>query len=166
VTGSEFEEDNNMRFKLAMIVAAFFVSVVAGSVQAAPPTNACSLLTPAQVSEVVGASVGAGAPLFPTNTKDCQWRTTGTGAKILVQIFLKDPQAFVYIKTPVPGVTKVAASGIGDDALYSSAGRTPSVLSVKKGDAVFNVHVLSSGLADDKVKAMEKTLALKVLAKL
>lgn len=154
----------NSKFGIAIIVVGFLAFTVgtARPACAAPPTNACSLLTPAQVSAAVGASVGAGTPLFPTDTKVCQWRTTSAQAKIRVQLFLKDARAFAYAKMPVQGITKVAAGGIGDDAVYS----TGPVLSVKKGDISFNVHVLSYGLPDEKAKAMEKALALDVLKKL
>jgi hypothetical protein len=157
-----------MNTKLPVILVALFAFAVATTpaAHAAPPTDACSLLSPAQVSEVAGTSVGAGTALLPTDTKDCQWRPTGAGAKIRVQLFLKDPQALAMAKTPVAGKIVVAASGIGEDAVYTSSQGTPSVLTVKKGNVVFSVHVLSYGLADDKVKTMEKTLALNVLAKL
>lgn len=155
------------RFKLVMLGAAFLLFIAsAGAASAAPPINACSLLTSAQVSDVLGTSVGAGTALFPTDTKDCQWRTTGTGSKISVQLFLKDARAFAYAKMAGSNKVIVPASGIGDDAVYTSSQGTPSVLSVKKGDVVFDVHVLSYGLSDDKVKTIEKQLALNVVAKL
>jgi hypothetical protein len=152
--------------KLTAVFGVLFVFFVGGAriALAAPPKNACSLLTTAQVSAVVGTSVGAGTPLLPTDTKACRWHADA--AKIQVQLFLKDAQAFAMAKMPFSGKTVVSASGIGDDAVYTSGGGTPAVLSVRKGDVSFNVHVLKYGLPDDKVKAMEKTLALDVLAKL
>lgn len=155
----------NPRLTVVRIVAVFLVFIGSvGVANAAPPPNACSLLTPAQVSEVFGTSVGAGSPLFPTDTKDCQWRATG--AKIRAQLFLKEEGAFARAKMAIPGKVVSSASGIGDEAVYTGSQGTPSVLSVKKGSVVFDVHVLSYGLQDDKVKAMEKTLALEILAKL
>lgn len=147
-------------------IAALVVACAGGAriTYAAPPTNACSLLTTAQVSAVVGASVGAGTPLFPTDTKACRWRSTE--AKLQVQLFLKDVRAFASAKMAFPGKVVTSASGIGDDAVYTSSQGTAAVLSVKKGSVSFNIHVLKYGLPDDKVKAMEKQLALDVLAKL
>lgn len=155
-----------MNSRVMLVAIAAVLVACAGSARityAAPPANACSLLTPAQVSAVVGAPVGAGTPFSPTNTKACRWLAIGAAVKIQVQLFLKDARTFAYTKMLTHGVV---ASGIGDDAIYSTAPRGPSILSVKKGDAVFDVHVLSYGLADDKVKTMERTLALNVLAKL
>ena len=153
-----------MKFKLTVMIAVFFGFAVASvrTTYGAPPTNACALLTTAQVSAVVGTSVSAGTPLFPTDKKVCRWH----GTKIQVQLFLKNAEAFASAKMAFPGKVVVSASGIGDDAVYTSGGRTPAVLSVRKGDVSFNLHVLSYGLPDDKVKAMEKALALDVLAKL
>lgn len=154
----------NSKSKLVLTISILAMLILASgrTAFAAPPTNACSLVTAAEVSAVVGTSVGSGTPLFPTDKKVCRWR----GAEIQVQLFLKDAQAFARAKMAFPGKIVVAAGGIGDDAVYTSGEGTPAVLSVKKGDVAFDVHVLKYGLPDDKVKAMEKTLALDVLAKL
>ena len=154
----------NGKLKLALAFFGLFGFFICGTrvASAAPPTNACSLLTAAQVSAIVGAPVGAGSPLIPSSPKECQWRATAAGSKIRVQLFLKDARAFALAKMPLQGIAKVAVSGIGDEAVYS----TGPVLSVKKGNVVFDVHVLSYGLPEDKAKAMEKSLALDVLAKL
>lgn len=154
----------NSRLKIVAIAALFIACAGGARITYAAPPSACSLLTPAQVSKVVGASVAAGTPLFPTDKKVCQWRSTE--AKIQVQLFLRDAQAFASAKMAFPGKVVVSASGIGDDAVYTSGGGTPAVLSVRKGTVSFNIHVLKYGLPDDKVKAMEKTLALDVLKKL
>lgn len=155
------------RFKFVAI-AAVFVSYVGGAriTNAAPPANACSLLTSAQVSDAVGTAVDAGTPLFASHPKDCQWRSTAARTNIRVQLFLKDAQALTYAKIPISGKIVTGASGVGDDAVYTTFQGTASVMTVKKGDVVFDVHVLSYGMPDDKVKAIEKTLALKILAKL
>lgn len=135
---------------------------------AAPPTDACSLLTPAQVGAALGVNVGAGKPL-PGNSKLCHWGAPVLMAKATtkkgVMLTLKDPMAFAYAKMPVGhGITKVPVSGIGDDAVYGTTPGYPTVLTVKKGDVVFVVHV--NGFPDDQIKAKEKALALDVLAKL
>lgn len=157
-----------MDLKCAMRISAGALLLFAmGSLrvaEAAPPIDACSLLTTAEVSAVVGASVGGGTPLFPTDTRVCHWRTTEF--KIQVQLFLKDAQAFAHAKMAFPGKVVVSTSGIGDDAVYTSGGGAPAVLSVKKGDVSFDVHVLKYRLSDEKIKAMEKHLASEVLARL
>lgn len=158
----------NSRIKCAAIAAVLIIACIGGAriTNAAPPTNACSLLTSAQVSDAVGTAVGEGTPLFAAHPKDCQWRATAARTNIRVQLFLKDAQALAYAKVPITGKVVVSAGSIGDDAVYTTFQGTASVLSVKKGDVVFDVHVLSYGMPDDKVKAIEKALALKILAKL
>jgi len=131
---------------------------------AAPP-DPCALLTQAQVSEVLGAAAGAGERLA---TSVCQWSTkaeAGAGSK-KVTLTLQNAQAFAAAKTPVPTgtITKTPVSGIGDDAVYGTTKGAATVLTVKKGDAVFVVRVF--GFPEDETKAKEKTLALDVLSKL
>jgi hypothetical protein len=135
----------------------------ARAVYAAPPTDACALLTPAQVSAALGASTGAGKSL---TSKLCQWGSPDAyGKKLGVILTLQNARAFTYAKMQVgDGITKVPVSGVGDDAVYGKTPGYATVLTVKKGDVVFTVHV--SGFPDDQIKAKEKTLALDVLGKL
>jgi len=159
----------NWKARAAVVFVGFFAFAVCSVrfAYAASPTDACSLLTSAQVSTVLGISVGPGKPLSPTNTKLCSWGAPGLvgKAKKGVMITLQDPRAFVYAKMPAGnGITKVPASGIGDDAVYGTTPGYPTVLTVKKGNVVFVVHV--SGFPDDQIKAKEKTLAKEILAKL
>jgi hypothetical protein len=125
---------------------------------AAAPTDACSLLTPAQVSAVLGMAVGPGASLTP---KVCRWG----GREKAAIVTLQDPRAFVYAKMPAGnGIVKTPAGGIGDDAVYGTSPGAATVLTVKKGEAVFVVHV--TGFSEDEIKAKEKSLALDVIARL
>jgi hypothetical protein len=158
-----------MKFKLSLIVPTCLALVTLGATmaQAAPPTDACSLLTPAQVSAVLGVKVGAGTSLG--NSKLCHWGAASVMAKGTtkkgVMLTLQDPMAFTYAKMPVGhGIVKVPVSGIGDDAVYGTTPGYPTVLTVKKGNVVFVVHV--NGFPDDQIKAKEKTLAKDILAKL
>lgn len=150
-----------MKFKLSFMCIAL-ASVVLGSahpVFAAPPKDACSLLTPAQVGAALGMQVGAGKALM---AKVCIWR--GASGK-RVTLDLIDLRGFAAAKTPIGnGIIKTATRGIGDDAVYVSSRGMPITLTVKKGDSAFTLIVY--GFPDDQTKAKEKTLALDVLAKL
>jgi len=137
----------------------------------APPSDPCSLLTPAQVSAVLGVQVGPGKRLATTL---CDWRAAaqpGMKAKS-VMITLLNAGGFAATKTQlnVQGITKVPVSGIGDEAVYGTTSGLGSTLSVKKGDFYFVVHV--NGFPFDKAKgadeteAKEKTLAQQILSKL
>ena len=96
----------------------------------------------------------------------CRWSATDEkGPKKSAMLVLQNEQAFAPAKAPVGnGITKVPASGIGDDAVYGTSPDVPTILTVKKGDLTFVIHV--SGVPDDQLKTKEKTLALDVLSKL
>ena len=137
----------------------------------APPSDPCSLLTPEQVSAVLGAQVGPGKRIAPTL---CGWRPAGqpAGKAKSVMITLLDARGFAATKMQlnVKGITKVPVSGVGDEAVYGTTSGLGSTLSVKKGDFYFVVHV--NGFPFDKAKgadeteAKEKTLALQILSKM
>ena len=127
------------------------------SASAAAPNNPCALLTPAQVSGVVGITVPAGQPI---STTGCSWSATG----IMTTLVLHDGAAFATMKTPLPNITRTPVTGLGDDAFYSTVG-TLTTLTVKKGAVAFVVRLY--GVKDMNTQtAMEKSLALDVLANL
>jgi hypothetical protein len=137
----------------------------------APPSDPCSLLTPAQVSAVLDAQVGAGKRVAPTL---CDWRALGQpmGMKAKsVMITLLDARGFAATKMQlnVKGITKVPVSGVGDEAVYGTTAGLGSTLSVKKGDIYFVVRVngfpFDKAKGADEVEAKEKTLALQILSK-
>ena len=74
-------------------------------------------------------------------------------------------RAFAYAKMPVGhGITKIRASGIGDEAIWGRTAGYATVLTVKKGSLAFGVHFY--GFPNDQIEAKEKTLALEILPKL
>jgi hypothetical protein len=137
---------------------------------AATASDPCSLVTQAQVSAVLGASVEAPQHEEPTL---CQWSTSGqpnTANAKKVVIIISRERAFGFAKSPISSSEKaIPASGIGDDAVYSVAAGVPpgpnTSLFVKKGSSYFVVHVY--GIPDQtKVMAMEKTLATEACSNL
>ena len=168
-----------MNSKLLIILAALIALAVGGTpaAYAAPPTDACSLLTPAQVSEALGIAVVAKA----VDQSICQWSQNGNelgGKGVLLTILgpigtLTPIQQFDAIKTPLPvkGITKTPVSGLGDDAVYGQTGASAPELTVKKGNSVFQIKVYGLPMKEiktkvDEIKAQEKSLAQEVLAKL
>lgn len=128
-------------------------------------TDPCSLLTPAQVSAVLGVNVGAGNSLAPTV---CDWTLPNRSPAVAgkrVTVTLQKPLAFAFAKMPAnsPGITKTPVSGIGDDAVYGTAGGA-ATLTVKKGEVVFVVHVY--GFPMDQLEDKEKILAKEIVSKL
>jgi hypothetical protein len=138
------------------------LAVMARAAVAQAPKDPCTLLTPSQVAGALGVKdVAAGVPIGKTG---CQWVSQDKALHAFVTLSFWDPAGFPAMKAPLPNVTKTPASGIGDDALYSTVG-TFTTLSVKKGGAVFLVKAYGVP-GQDKQEAVEKTLAGDVLAKL
>jgi hypothetical protein len=147
-----------------------FLATAIPTVKAAPPTDACSLLTQAQVSGALGISVAAGQHVFPNNPSTCGWGQEGPGGKrVVVSIYtqlgrLTPVDRFNSAKTPVQGITKTPVSGVGDDAVSVTTPGFGTGLIFKKGASAFDVRVY--GFPLEQLKAKEKTLALDVIAKL
>lgn len=164
----------------AFAITAFVRAVTAArSASAAPPTDACTLLTSAQVRAVVGVSVGPGSHMTPTYLKSCTWAPPGGPTKHLGNATLSLESADTYEtgKAMLEAITKsrntdgkkspitvTAAGAIGDDAFYSSVEKYTKLI-VKKGSVVFQVVIYSSAPIEKK-RAMEKALASQVLSKL
>ena len=88
---------------------------------------------------------------------------------MLVSLSLWDGSASGWgkIKMPLPGVTKTAVSGLGDDALFSTLGPAAKqfvTLSVKNGNTAYLFKVYGPTVTEQMT--MEKVLAGDVLSKL
>ena len=162
---------------LVAIIAAIFIvaAAAAPSATAAPPSDACPLLTPAEITAVVGVTVGAGAHMTPTYVKSCTWSPSGGATKDFTTLVLALEPAASYQSAKAMlqavagsqgkgGITMTTASGIGDDAIYSSVANYTKLI-VKKGDVVFQLVIYGS-FPIEKKRDMEKALASKVISKL
>jgi hypothetical protein len=160
---------------MAAIIGAILIIGASSSstslLRATPPGDSCSLLTEAQVSGVLGVSVGAGQHVGGASL--CGWSqpsdTSHTGKRVVLDLFgpmgsLTPADRFTTAKTPVKGITKTPVGGIGDDAYFITTPGIGTGLNVKKGSSVFQIRVY--GFSIDQVEAMEKTLAQDALAKL
>lgn len=152
-----------MKLKVTLIAAALIV-LSAGTARfayAAPPSDSCALVTPAQVSAVLGVTVGAGEHIIPSNTTLCGYG--GAGAQKRVVMAILKASMFAGERTPLKGIQEESASGIGDEAHYMTTPGFGTGLSVRKGDFAFKVRVY--GFPIEQVKAKEKALALNALTK-
>jgi hypothetical protein len=70
-------------------------------------------------------------------------------------------RSFVAGKTPVKGVTMSVAEGVGDEAYFISMPPFGTALSVKKGDAYFQLRI--AGFPSGQVRTLERALALRLL---
>jgi hypothetical protein len=155
------------KISLGAVIAAIFIAGAATPpANAAPPDDACSLLTQAQVSVAVSVSVDAGA-YQGTYKKTCTWNAVSPATKSAkyVTLLLEGLDAYQAGKlAPVKTIVVTPISGIGDDAYYLAVG--PNVgLIVKKGNVAFKVAVYGDIPIENK-QAMEKTLAQQVVSKL
>jgi hypothetical protein len=129
-------------------------------------SDACSLLTTAQVSAALGTTVEAGKHVIESNPRVCGWAPAG-GPKIngkKVTLTIMTLQSFETGKKPVNGIEKSPLGGVGDDAIYITTPGFGTALNVKKGSSAFQLRV--GGFKPDEEKAIEKALAPQVLAKL
>ena len=155
------------KISLGAVIAAIFIAGAATPpANAAPPDDACSLLTQAQVSVAVSVSVGAGA-YQGTYKKTCTWNAVSPATKSAkyVTLLLEGLDAYQAGKlASVKTIVVTPISGIGDDAYYLAVG--PNVgLIVKKGNVAFKVAVYGDIPIENK-QAMEKTLAQQVVSNL
>lgn len=153
-----------MKFKLTLMAAALvlFSTGAERFAYAAPPADACALVTPAQVSTALGVTVKPGEYMVPSNKTICTFDSANQ--KKGVEVAIVKLTLFNNEKTPLHGVKEEQAKGIGDEAHYMTTPGFATGLSVRKGNFAFKVRTY--GFPDDQAKATEKTLALDVLAKL
>jgi hypothetical protein len=136
-------------------------------------TDACTMLTQAEVASAVGVPVAAGAHVTPTYVRTCTWNAAAGGSAIkAVTVFLESAADYDSGKQQITAAraaagangTSIQSVRVGDDAYYFVAGTQVGLLA-KKGSVAFKVAVYAT-LPVDKKEAMELTLAKAVLTKL
>lgn len=156
----------NWKWKIATFVAALSsLTLVGTNAAVAAPTDACSLLTPDQVTSVLGISAKPGHPV-PSDTTDCDWplaslaKMTAKDAKE-VEVKILDAESWAVIAPAAKAAPPL--KGVGDYADYLGDAYLMS-LYVQKGNVKLEVNV--HGFPLDQIKAKEKTLAQNILAKM
>lgn len=159
------------RARLGAVSAALFSLCAAAMPSAArADTDACKLLTAAQVGAAVGVPVGAGTHVTPTYVKTCTWTPSGNSSVKAVTLFLQTAAAYDGGKRMAEQMAAAGKGGavkhvsIGDGAYYFVAGTQVGLL-VKKGGVSFKATVYAT-LPVDKKEAMELKLAKAVLPRL
>jgi hypothetical protein len=139
------------------------VAAIAPSANAAPPGDACSLLTAAQVSAALGMSVGAGTYVAPTFKKTCSWNATtdGEGTLTLNLQGLEQYENGKKLASYGKSVTATPIGGVGDEAYYVGNDKLVGLI-VKKGNAAFKITVYAH-IPVEKQQAAEKVLALLIV---
>ena len=133
-------------------------------------TDACTLLTPAQVAAAVGGAVGDGTHVTATFVKTCTWTPSGKSRVVSVTLNVQTAafhdgakRQAIMAAAAVKG-NEVKPESVGDDAYYFITG-DQAALFVKKGAVSFKVAVYAKLPAGEK-EAMELKLARDVVAKL
>ena len=162
------------RFSLAAVIVAILIvgAVTAPSAGAAPATDACLLVTQAQLSAALGVAMAAGTHTTPEYVKTCTWSPSGGATKSLkfVTLDLQPGDGFDRAKAlmeqfkPKNAVIN-SVSGVGDEAYFTSFGGSINNLMVKKGSVAFKLAIYGD-TPPEKAMAVEKTLASQILSKL
>lgn len=155
--------------RLAALYAASLVAWAAAMPSTAhADTDACAVLTPAQVGAAAGVAVSAGTHVTPTYVRTCTWTAGGSSNVKAVTLYLQPAAAYDGGKQMaarmVAGGASVTPATVGDDGYYFVVGNQAGLL-VKKGEVSFKVTVYAT-LPLAQKEAMELTLAQEALAKL
>lgn len=146
---------------VACAFAAFVPSAQADS-------DACALLTQAQVTAAAGFAVEKGTHVTPTFLKTCTWTGPSSGGPQIVTLNLQTSAFFDGAKKQAAmmaaGGVAVKPAGVGDDSYYSIVGDQVA-LWVKKGGNAFKLAVYKKIPIDQK-EVVELALARQVVPKL
>jgi hypothetical protein len=123
--------------------------------------DACSLLTPAQVSAVIGVPVHAGTHVTPDFVRTCTWTPTGSSDIRAVTVNEQTSAFYDGAKQKASGAAaygfSMRAVSVGDDGFVVTAGQT-TTLWFKKGSAALKVDVYAKRPAD-ALQVLELALA-------
>ena len=149
------------------VACGLFAGVMSPS-SAKADTDACGLLTQAQVGAAAGFAVDKGTHVTPTFVKTCTWTGSNSSGAQIVTLNLQTATFFDGAKkqgammSAAGGAMKPA--GVGEDSFYSILGDQVA-LWVKKGGGAFKVAVYKKIPVDQK-EGIELALAKQVVPKL
>jgi hypothetical protein len=134
---------------------------------AAPVSDACEVLTPAEVSAALGVPIDPGRHVPASSKIMCGWAQTGLSGEPATKIVLNFTTPAYFQKEKLAGgnVVVTLASGIGDEAFYVTSEFGTSLF-VRKGDTVIGFSIRDKSLPKDQVMAKERDLGLKAAARL
>jgi hypothetical protein len=133
-------------------------------------TDACTVVTPAQVGAAVGGKVGDGTHVTPTFVKTCTWTPSDKSKVVSVTLNLQTAAFYDGAKRQATMAATVGKgnemkpASVGDEGYYFVTG-DQATLFVKKGATSFKVAVYAKLPIGEK-EAMEMKLAKEVAAKL
>jgi hypothetical protein len=125
------------------------------------PTDACSLLTSAQVGASLGITVGPGS--YPVSTKGmCRWTPPGPrgAAELALTVRIIAKTEFDMTKTTARLAKVTPVPGIGDEAYSLTGHNTPVTLFFRHGTFYVRMYVDGMGFHDNPTKSMSALTAL------
>ncbi len=134
---------------------------------AAPVTDACEVLTPAEIGAVLGVSIDPGKHIPASAKVMCGWTQTGQTGEIGTKLVLHFAQVpyFQKEKAASGNVTVTPVSGIGDEAFYVTSEFGTSLF-VRKGNTAIDFSIRDKSLPANDVMAKERALGLKAAERL
>jgi len=133
-------------------------------------TDACTLVTAAQVSAAIHVAVGAGTHVTPTFVKTCTWMPTASSNIKAVTVNVQTASYYdgakkmaIQTAAAMPGA-KVKPVSVGEDGYYLVEGEMV-MLFFKKGGASAKVAVYAK-MSSDEIEAMELAIAKQMAGKL
>jgi len=134
---------------------------------ASPVTDACDVLTPVEVSSVIGVPIAAGKHIPASSTVMCAWSENGASDESATKVVLNYATLpyFDKEKAATGNVLVTPASGVGDDAFFVTSDFGSSLF-VRKGNTAIGFSVRDRSLPADKVMAQERALGVKAAARL
>jgi hypothetical protein len=133
-------------------------------------TDACTLITPAQVGAAIHGTVGAGTHVTPTFVKTCTWTPVGSSSVRAVTVNLQTAAFYDRARqmasraAAASPTMKIQSVSVGDDGYYSVVGDM-ATLCFKKGSSSVKVAVYAKTSLDE-IEAMELTVARQVASML
>jgi len=129
---------------------------------------ACHLLTPAQLSALLGVEVGVGRQVVPGEEKSCAWRETGkeTGTPY-VEVELLTAEDYDRIRK-FADVSPTGETNVGEEAFFIRTAVNGFSLIVKIGRTYFSVHAKpfnrasQVGAYDEDCKSVERSIAREI----
>ena len=130
-----------------------------------PVTDACQVLTPAEISTVLAMPIDPGQHVLKTSTIMCGWAKTGVTSDSEVVLNFTTPDYFEKERDPHPRITMTPAPGIGDDAYYITS-QLGTSLFIKKGNTVIGFSIRDKTIPSAQLMEKERALGLKAAARL
>ena len=153
---------------MALAGRVLVLALVSFDTRAWAQSDACTLLTPAEVSQHLGVTVRPGVHIPELAKITCGWSVSNPPKidepKVVVSV--KTVESFNTGKTPVPNIQKTPVTGVGDEAYSATVPPFGTTLSVRKGKTAFSVSVRGTQLKLEQIQELERKLAALVLGRL